>query len=295
MAEEDTEKDPEKDTEDQEKKRSNLTIVSEYVQSMAKGLTIYTGTIYVIGFLVTAARLARYGVTSTELLNSQYIAAGLLPGLLLWITILVLVSASRYEPRKTGNGWKASWRRANVAFVMPIWAVYLLSLIFGERFGEIWEGLYPEAVPLILLLGELGLWILIVGLKRRVFLGKSLRRGLGIDFSVVAQSIYVLLLLCSVLLLIAAATELALKLHKQLPQAYGGGKLLTVRLYVDGENVPVELLEPGHDPDQDALAWTIPLNLVFKTSEEFILVPLGIDESQTWILKASEVHTIASE
>jgi hypothetical protein len=285
----------ENDTEGQEE-GSSLSIVQGHVAGLAKDLAFYTGTIYVIGFLVTGARLAAYGVASVELVNTQYLVAGLMPGLFLWITVLVVVSASRYEPRTEDGGWKTRWIWANVLFSMAVGILLVLPAILGERFDAAWDGLYPEAVPLVLLLGELALWILIVGFRQRqlrrwLLPSREMERNLG----TIARWAYGGYLVLSALLLIVFAPGSALDFYEELPQAYGGGKLLTVRLYVDGENVPTELLEPGHDPDQDALAWTIPLNLVFKTSEEFILVPLGDDEPQTWILKASEVHTIASE
>jgi hypothetical protein len=285
----------ENDTEGQEE-RSSLSIVQDHVAGLAKDLAFYTGTIYVIGFLVTATRLAAYGVASVELVNTQYLVAGLMPGLFLWLTVLVVVSASRYEPLTEDGGWKTRWIWANVLFSMAVGILLVLPSILGERFDAAWEGLYPEAVPLVLLLGELALWILIVGFRQRRLRSWLLpSREMGRNLGTIARWAYGGYLVLSALLLIVFAPGSALDFYEELPQAYGGGKLLTIRLYVDGEQVPAELLEVNADPDQNAPVRTVPLNLVFGTSQEYVVVPIADEDERAWALNAGAVYAVVGE
>ena len=275
---------------------SSFALVRGFVENFAKGLVIYTGSVYLIGFLITAARLARYSVASINLIDAQYIAAGIMPGLFLWITVLVVVSASHYHPQKEDNGYAPGWIWANVLFSVPVGAIVVLSWSLGERFAAIWSGLYPKGVPLILLLGELALWILIVGLRKRLLFG-GIRPSKDTyeKIRLVLRLGYGVFLLSFALLLILLAPGSALDFYEELPQAYGGGKPLTVRLYVDRGKVPGELLDISADANQGALAWTIPLDLVFGTSEEYVVDPMGDDEQRAWVLKANAVYAVAGE
>jgi hypothetical protein len=87
----------------------------------------------------------------------------------------------------------------------------------------------------------------------------------------------------------------ALDFYEELPQAYGGGKPLTVRLYVDGEQVQAELLEVNADPDQNAPVRTVPLNLVFGTSQEYVVVPIADEDERAWALNAGAVYAVVGE
>lgn len=65
--------------------------------------------------------------------------------------------------------------------------------------------------------------------------------------------------------------------YEQIPQAYGGVKPLTVQLYVDSQKVPAELLDQTNvTVVQGSPAQTIPLSIIFKTSTEYIVDPIGI-------------------
>jgi hypothetical protein len=56
-----------------------------------------------IGYIVTVSRLAQGGVATNILIDDQYFAGGLLPAILLWLTLLVVLSEYPYEPRKQGQ------------------------------------------------------------------------------------------------------------------------------------------------------------------------------------------------
>jgi len=120
---------------------SSFALVRGFVENFAKGLTIYTGSVYLIGFLITAARLAQYGVASIKLIDAQYIAAGIMPGLFLWITVLVVVSASHYDPGKGKRGRAHVWIWANRLFLVLLGAILVLSSFLSEWFDAIWSGL----------------------------------------------------------------------------------------------------------------------------------------------------------
>ena len=147
-----------------------------------------------------------------------------------------------------------------------------------------------------MLSGELALWLLIVGFgKGMLFSGIRV----GISPNELSHLVFRLgnagFLLYFAFLLVLLAFGSGPDFFEELPQAYGGGKPLTVRLYVDSGKVPGELLDVGADADQDALAWTIPLDLIFGTSEEYVVDPMGDDKQRAWVLKADVVYAVAGE
>ena len=81
--------------------------------------------------------------------------------------------------------------------------------------------------------------------------------------------------------------------YEQLPQAYGGGKLQQVQLYVDSQKVPSELLDANVSLAQGLLARTIPLNLIYQTSTEYIVKPINLSERRVWALKSDSIYAVA--
>ncbi len=80
--------------------------------------------------------------------------------------------------------------------------------------------------------------------------------------------------------------------YEQIPQAYGGGKLQPVQLYVDSQKVPFELLDANISLAQGLPARTIPLNLIYQTSMEYIVIPINQSDHRAWQLKADAVYAV---
>src|SRR5262245_23752575 len=88
-------------------KKSHLVTFLDLVERGAKIFALFIGTIYITGYVVTTTRLAQYDVPAIRLLDAQYFVAGAVPGLLVWLTILVAASAFIFDSDRplTWVGW----------------------------------------------------------------------------------------------------------------------------------------------------------------------------------------------
>jgi len=89
---------------------------------------------------------------------------------------------------------------------------------------------------------------------------------------------------------IVPATRMA---YAAIPQSYGGGKPLRVQLYVDRAKVPAELLDITSSGAPPSAGYTVPLNLIFQTSTEYI-VRQAEDDKRAWVLKANTVYAVVA-
>ena len=164
----------------------------------------------------------------------------------------------------------------------------LLTIISG------FEGLFITlALIVVIVSGEVGLWILILGSKNKLFPIYTLRpaqkrrdRDRFITLFRFAYILY-LVLFAGAALFVIPLTGIAA--YEEIPQSYGGGKRLQVQLFVDRARVPGELLIAG---GMESPARTIPLNLIFRTSNEYIVDPVGDDDRRAWLLNANSVYAM---
>lgn len=300
------------------KKRTTFDILLELIERW-KGLAALGGSIYVIGFIVTARRLAQYDVPIATLINAQYFTAGLVPGFLLLLTLYVIISALKFDHEKK----PLQWILTNFLAAITIAIFLILFYLGGDWFRETLAG--PGSwinLVFIIPLGELCLWISIVILRRKgafsEILNLPLKRMqkyydqltsnpepslknvallliasfLGLFWVIIIIWLVGYLLFLALMLLIYIPLE-SPAVYDQIPQAYGGGKPLTVQLYVDSQQVPAELLDQTNvTVVQGSPAQTVPMNIIFKTSTEYIVDPIGDSSRRAWVLKADAVYAL---
>lgn len=245
----------------------------------AKLFAVFLGTVYVIGYAVTTNRLAHYGVPAIRLLDAQYFVAGLIPGLLVWLTIAVAVSALFV-------GTSKRWKRSGLAILLLYIATVGVELTLARK-----ETFWLRIVHIVLkfVLGELSLWFLVVGLKTRTFFNLRVFNRFA---AVYAAFLFIVMPLGLVWIALGSIPQVSSSVYGALPQAYGGGKPLQIELLVDPTKVPNELLAvplPLPSPDHQ-LRRTIPLSLVLKTSAEYVVRSCVETGQQTWVLKADVVQ-----
>lgn len=330
-----------------EKIQKVLRSCSSIIEQGAKPFAVFIATIYIIGYIVISFHLAQYGVPIKSLIDAQYFAAGLLPGLLLWFTICVTILAWNFNPRRTDKSHtpKLKWLLANV--------LVGISIVVLIKFPEILSSkLFTVGLLFIFPLGELSLWILIVIFRKgfRYWLAefsywlaiswhpiRMLREGykkisigtlqkeieslariakltayqkvisllnaieyLGKIYLKTYVLIFLLVILFFYFVFLIYFSFFALILvpfsgplvYEQIPQAYGGGKLQPVQLYVDSQKIPSELLDANVSLAQGLPARTIPLNLIYQSSTEYIVIPIGQSDHRAWQLKADAVYAV---
>lgn len=268
---------------------SSIGILRDSVENLAKFLTVFAGSIYVIGYFVTATRLAEYGVPSINFFEAQYIIAGIIPGIFLWLTILVLISAYRYvpyKPQEYGQGTKVSvWLIAYILWFITLVVFVVLAFVIDN---------FPLWLQfLFILFGELSLWIIIVAIKYPTYAWEAAFRfawknSFGERMGVI---VIIILLIAISIFTLYRMWPMGRDLYVSIPQAYGGGKPLPVILYVDDGKVPAELIDTKADGDVKP-SRTIPLHLVFRTSNEYIVDPIETDELKAWVIDTSAVFAM---
>lgn len=293
---------------------STFEILLNKVKQGSKPLAALSATIYVIGYIVTSFHLAQYGVPIKSFIDAQYFAAGLLPGVLLWFTAYVIISAWNFYPR-TGEikTVKRSWWFANILAVASIVVIMMYREIVFSK-------LIPVGLMFIFPLGELSLWILIVIFRKefkywldkikpiallhegykKISVGTFMKtmESLGKIYLIAYLSLFLLVLIFFYFVFLIYFSFFALVIvpfsgpmaYEQLPQAYGGGKLQPVQLYVDSQKVPFELLDANVSLAQGLPARAIPLNLIYQTSTEYIVI--NQSDHRVWQLKADAVYAV---
>lgn len=111
-------------------------------------------------------------------------------------------------------------------------------------------------------------------------------------FAVIPMGIYITFLLCLAIFTLFFVPFSGPIVYEQLPQAYGGGKLQQVQLYVDSQKAPSELLDANISLVQGLPARTIPLYLIYQTSTEYIVKPINLSEQRVWALKPDMVYAV---
>jgi hypothetical protein len=285
----------------QSKQRSSFGILIDLTERLAKPFAALIGTFYISGYIITAIRLDQYGVPTSKLVDVQYFVAGIVPGILLWITVFVVFSACRFVAYTVRDNGKfratANWTRMRWLFV-AVTTIWVLPMLFFDEASLEW---YEYANRwLIVVLGELSLWIIIIELRnwRHVWQGiKPFGENLIERLSSVLLSIVVVIVIIIYPVVFTLSTPfyagpLTWDLYMSIPQAYGGGKPLEVILVVDREKVPDELLDTESGTDITSPSRTIPLDLIFRTSTEYIVIPGEGKQQQGWMIHSSVVYTL---
>jgi hypothetical protein len=276
---------------------SGLELTNDLVDVFAKGVPLVAGLVYAVGYIVTARRLASYGVPATPLLSAQYFVAGLAPSLLIALTVAVVWSAVRYNRPPAGGEAFSRIGLLIVALYFVGLAAELGGPILDRRLGlslfgpTSWADLYALTI-LRITLAEAALWYLIAGLRTRFFveLAKYFpAQGRASD----AWMLPVFLLILAVPL-ITLAFGRAVRAYGAIPQAYGGAKPMTVRLFAEREKVPAELLPRGAVNPPTVLTYTAPLELLFQSSTVLIVRPIDDASRRVWTVDSRIVVSLVS-
>jgi hypothetical protein len=283
------------------------------LERIAKVSALFFASVYFFGYLVTALRLAEYDVVLPQLVDAQYLAAGLFPALLLWGTIFVIFSAWRYEATWSAR-WKGdprAWRQlaaehwlgSTTLAVIFAWCVLVLvtgasTPVFSD---ELTTRIAQSDVATISSLIGLAavttwglIWLLVVG-ARHLFSGGANSLIAAARQKEFARLPDVVLYVVTVALLgfLALPFISTLTAYEVLPQGIGGGRPYYAEFYVDRVSVPRELLaEPDGSPgDEDAeLARTAPVAVLLESNERFVVATGTTGAVRVWKIDADSVR-----
>ena len=231
-----------------------------FVESLSKLFAVALGILYLLGFLVVASYLSRYGVSSFSVLHLQYLIAGI------WVLEPPVVHSSltyaarRFDERASPEiQGKFNWRRFLISLVsqgLPSVFVILLLLI-PNVFGSMTWGM-----GIRLFLFYLGIvncaqvfWISShADPKQETWL---INRGHAAPF-------YLALLF---MIVISYAVWFSVRIYPLIPFSLGGGRPLTV-VFIEGEKKMPDEIERANTSAKRS----VPYKLLISTDRYYIVM-----------------------
>jgi hypothetical protein len=216
-----------------------LTSEINFVESVSKVFAVALGILYLLGFLVVAAYLSQFGVSSFSVLQLQYLLAGiwLLGPPVLHSTIVH--AQRRFDERVVPEvPGKLNWRRfifSSLLSGLPLGTfIVLLNLVPGVLQNMTWGIGIRYFVFDVVVTGIAQLiWI-----SRRV---PSEHEKWWMNRSHAAP--FYLTALC--ILLMAFAVWFSLRIYPLIPSSLGGGRPLTVVFFEGDKKMPDAILREG--------------------------------------------------
>jgi hypothetical protein len=245
------------------------------IDSYSKIAAVAIGLLYVIGFLVVATHLSRFGVSGFSVLQLQYLMAGV------WalgppvVFAGVMLPARKLEERAAPEvAEKFNWRRGLISSVLtglPLagWAVLVASIPASWE-GFSWKlaiGLYVFLIAIVNCAQVLWMSWRVEGKGQAWFLN---RRD--------AAPFYLILLITVVLVYVV---WFAVRIYPLIPFSLGGGRPLTVA-FIEGE----KKLPNGIEADS-SLNRSVPYPLLLETEKSYVVISLQPGEKSIEVSKDS--------
>jgi hypothetical protein len=246
---------------------TTLTNEIGVIESLSNVFAIALGILYLLGFLVVASYLSRYGVSSFSVLQLQYLLAGI------WllgppIVFSTLTNASRrfdahVVPEVPG---KFNWQRFIFSITVTGFPTGILVVLLNMA------NFLPSMTWQIF--GQFFLFsIFITNLAQLIWMCRRtpqaeekwwVNRSHAGPFYLAALSMLVLLF----------AVWFAGRIYPQIPASLGGGRPLTVIFFEGEKKMPDEIQRDG------ATKRSIPYKLVLSTDKYYVvLLPSGKERS----------------
>lgn len=233
----------------------------KFLESLSKVFAVAVGVMYLLGFLVVSTYLSRYGVSSFDVLQLQYLIAGVWafgPPVLLTSALEIQGRFDRRAaPEVVG---KFNWRRlliSNLFSGLP-WGVLMGLLVTIPNVSDnlTW------AVGIRLFLFYIGMWYvaLLLWRSRQVPIEKEkwwLNRSHAAPLY--ASALFILVL--------SYAVWFSARLYPLIPFSLGGGKPLTVVFFEGEKKMPDEIRKA--DPSAKR---SVPYKLLLATDKYFVVV-----------------------
>jgi hypothetical protein len=231
------------------------------IEHLSKAFAVALGLLYLLGFLVVALHLAKYGVSSFSVLQLQYLIAGIwLLGPLAFQGCITLISR-RFEERAAPEVLgKFNWRRTLISLLFTgIPSVIFLSLMIGIPTiahsitgGVIWQLLAFYIAMMVL--AQIFWMSVRTEMKQETWLNNR---------SHAAPFYFVTLLI----IVMWYAVWFSSRIYPLIPFSLGGGKQLTV-VFIEGEKIlPNEIQKPDRSAKR-----SIPYKLLLATDKYYVVV-----------------------
>jgi hypothetical protein len=232
------------------------------MESFSKLFAVGLGVLYLLGFLVVASYLSRYGVSSFSVLHLQYLIAGF------WVLgpMVVLESlnhaSNRFEQRAAPD--------ANAKGIFN-WRRFAISTTISAVPYALFVGLVG-AIPNVAdsLTWRIGYRILLFYIATG-FCARLFWRSRQLDdkkgtwlLNRTAAPFYLVFL---ALLLVSYSVWFSVRIYPLIPFSLGGGRPLTI-VFIEGEKkMPAEIQKTDSSAKR-----SIPYNLLLSTDKSYVVV-----------------------
>ena len=253
------------------------------VESLSKVFAVAIGVLYLLGFLVVAAYLSQFGVSSFSVLQLQYLLAGiwLLGPPLLHSTILQ--AQRRFDERVMPEvAGKFNWRR-----------FFLSSLFSGVPLAIFLSLLYTIPGVMQTMTWGLGIRYFLfdnVMVNTAVLLWMSCRVAPGLEKWWVNRSHaapFYLVTLC--MLVLSFAVWFSVRIYPLIPSSLGGGRPLTVVFFEGDKKMPDAIQREG------STKRSIPYKLVLSTDRYYVVLSPSPKERSMEVSRDSVAGMIVLE
>ena len=229
------------------------------IESLSKLFAVFFGLLYLLGFIVVASHLSRYGVSSFSVLQLQYLSAGVwVVGPLVVFLALKLVSRRFDERVAPAIAGKYNWR----GFVISLFFTGIPSLIFFALLASVPNTSLHWGIGIRLYL----FYVVMLNLAQifwmawRTETGKETRwmnRGHAAPF-------YLTFLLMVVL---GYTVWFSARIYPLIPFSLGGGRPLTVVFFEGDKKMPEEIQRT-----EGSIKRSIPYKLLLSTDRYYVVV-----------------------
>ena len=310
---------------------NSLRVAERWLAPLAKiGAAIVTFT-YFLGFLVTAWRLYEYGITLSRLVDIQYLVVGAIPMTVLLMIAAAIYLGWHFAQVREGIGLEIlvlamiisvplfwmydQWKKGRV----PVDELQRQMTQFVTQGAPWW----------FFVIGWLVLWAMTASTKKALYSIRMLKAGGDDDQHpeakadkddskqsetkhdeetsstktekrprssrikdlVVLLSIYFIAVTILSVAVISTFPTMA-HLYLNLPQTVGGGSPIVVEMYVDGSKAPPDLLSQPPIPDAKLAAKTVPLTLIYRTPDYYIVKAYASTPGPVWVLSSDNVYAV---
>jgi hypothetical protein len=261
-----------------------LTSEISLVESLSKVFAVALGVLYLLGFLVVAAYLSQFGVSSFSVLQLQYLLAGIwLLGPPVFHSTLLYASRrfdDRVAPEVAGKIF--NWRRfifSSLISGLPAGIfIVLLNLIPGVIQNMTW-GIGIRFLAFALIVTNLASLIWMCWRVHPENEKWWINRSHAAPFYATA--------LC--VLLIGYAVWFSVRIYPLIPSSLGGGRPLTVIFFEGEKKMPDDIHREG------STKRSIPYKLVLSTDKYYVVLSPSSKERSMEVSRDSVAGMIVLE
>jgi hypothetical protein len=228
-------------------------------EALSRPFAASLGLLYLLGFLVVASYLSRYGVSSFAVLQLQYLIAGIWalgpPVLYASLVHTERRFAERAAPEVSG---KFNWRRFTIS---ALWAPSSLLLVLLAGIPNVFEGITRgTGIRLFLFFFVMVICAQMFWISRQADSNSEtwwMNRSHAAPFYLASL---LMIVLCYVV-------WFSVRIYPLIPFSLGGGKPLTVEFFEGDKKMPDEIQKTDRYAKR-----SIPYKLLLATDKYFVVV-----------------------